>query len=97
MVRLISLWRTLTSLISVRGGVVHGVEGEAGVSGEGEGVDGERVQLLARLAVSGAGAASGRCQLGNAVADEEDKVDQCPVGGTCLLASSTQMSSCDAR
>ena len=55
--------------------MVHGVEGEASFSGKGERVDGERVQLLARLAISGAGAAGSRRQLRNAVADEEDKVD----------------------
>ena len=59
------------------------VEGEVGVAGDGEVVDGEGVERLGRLELTRDGL---RCaDLGEAVGDEEDEDDEEAIGGAFNL------------
>lgn len=73
----------LTGLVTRRGGVVHAFEGEAGVAGERKAVHAQSLQPLLGLDVTGGWAARCGRNLGQAVGDEQDEVDECTVGGAC--------------
>jgi hypothetical protein len=71
---------SLTCILPRRRGVIQAIEREPGVSGQRERVDGQRGEELRGFLVPRRGFSGGWGELGEAVGDEEDQVDEQAIG-----------------